>query len=199
MNVEQCPQCGAPASPSDRKCAYCKAEFFVTSIAYLSRFDKPAINKYINHYKQLLRADPDNGELNLAMGICYLDLGLFDLAAKYCSIALEQTPDNADAYYYCAIALLKGRKPKILTLTEIKKIEPLLVAATQLDNTKAQYFYLHALIKYDFYLKNGLRLNPPTVEELMAQASSLHVEKEEIDKLFQRVPVEMPDNKFRLA
>ena len=51
MEVKECPQCGASVSPSEKKCEYCKSEFFITSIAYLSSFDNSAIQKYIKHYK----------------------------------------------------------------------------------------------------------------------------------------------------
>lgn len=189
IKVETCPQCGAPVKLSTKKCEYCEAEFIVTSLAYLGKFDKTGINKYVNHYKQLLKDNPENGELNLAMGICYLDLGLYDLATKFFSKAIEQIPDYGDVYYYYALALIKGRKPKVLTLTEIKKIEEYINAAIQIDNSRAKYYYLWALIKYDFYMKNGLRMSPPNLEELIEQGNSKEYDRQEIDKMFQRVPV----------
>ncbi|MEM3112758.1 MAG: tetratricopeptide repeat protein [Candidatus Anstonellales archaeon] len=188
IKVETCPQCDAPVKVGTNKCAYCEAEFLVTSLAYLDRFDKSGINKYINHYKQLLKDDPNNGEINCAMGICYLDLGLYDLASKYFAKAIEQIPDYADAYYYYALALLKGKRPKVLTLTEIRKIEEYINAAIQIDNSKSKYYYLLALIKHDFYIKNGLKINPPSFEELICQANSLLYDRNEINKMLQRVP-----------
>ncbi len=123
------------------------------------------------------------------MGICYLDLKLYDLATKYFVIAIEQMPDNSDAYYYYAIALLKGRRPKILTLKEIEKIESYLGAAMQIDSNKSKNYYLLAIIKYDFYVANGLRVNPPTFEELIREGNSKPFEKKEVEKMLQRVPV----------
>ena len=189
IKVETCPQCGAPVKLSVNKCEYCEAEFIVISLAYLDKFDKTGINKYINHYKQLLKDNPENGELNLAMGICYLDLGVYDLATKFFSKAIEQIPDYGDAYYYYALALIKGRKPKVLTLKEVKKIEEYVNAAIQIDNTKSKYYYLWALIKYDFYIKNGLKMRPPTLEELIEESNSKEYDRQEIDKMLQRIPV----------
>lgn len=189
IKVETCPQCGAPVKLSVNKCEYCEAEFIVISLAYLDKFDKTGINKYINHYKQLLKDNPENGELNLAMGICYLDLVVYDLATKFFSKAIEQIPDYGDAYYYYALALIKGRKPKVLTLTEVKKIEEYVNAAIQIDNTKSKYYYLWALIKYDFYIKNGLKMRPPTLEELIEESNSKEYDRQEIDKMLQRIPV----------
>jgi len=189
IKVETCPQCGAPVKLGVNKCEYCGAEFLVTSLAYLDKFDKAGINKYINHFKQLLKDNPDDGELNCAMGICYLDLRLYDLASKYFAKAIEQIPDYGDAYYYYALALFKGRRPKILTLTEIRKIEEYLNAAIQIDNTKSKYYYLWALIKHDFYIKNGLKVNPPIFEELISQTDNKTYEQTEIEKMLQRVPI----------
>ncbi|MSU62993.1 MAG: hypothetical protein EXS31_11470 [Pedosphaera sp.] len=189
IKVETCPQCGAPAARSANKCAYCEAEFIVTSIASLDGFDKTAINRYISHYKDRLKGEPDNSEINLAMGICYLDLGLYDLAAKFFSKAIEVVPDRADGYYYHALAAIKGRKPKLLTFPEVKKVEEYLNAAIQIDGSKATYYYLWLIIKHEFYVKNGLKINPPTVEDLIAQGSCRNYDKQEIAKMISRVPV----------
>jgi len=189
IKVETCPQCGAPAKLSAGRCEYCEAEFLVTSLAYLDRFDKAGINKYINHYKQLLESSPGNGELNCAMGICYLDLGLYDLASKYFAKAIDQIPDYGDAYYYRALALLKGKRPRVLTLKEIKEAEDYLSAAIQIDDSKSRYYYLWALLKHDYYIKNGLRVSPPTFEELIGEANSKPYDKSDIEKMLQRVPI----------
>lgn len=187
--VLTCPQCGAPIKPGVNKCEYCGAEFFVTSLAYLDKFDKKGTNKYINYYRQLLKNNPNNGEANCGMGICYLDLKLYDFAIKYFAKAIEQIPNFSDVYYYYALALFKGRKPKILTLSEIRKIEEYLNTAIQIDDTKAKYYYLLAFVKYDFYMKNGLKVNPPTFKELIDQASNRSCNKIEIDKILQRMPI----------
>jgi tetratricopeptide (TPR) repeat protein len=189
IKVETCPQCGAPVKLGVNKCEYCEAEFLVTTLSYLDKFDKAGINKYINHYKQLLKDNPDDGELNCAMGICYLDLRLYDLASKYFAKAIEQIPDYGDVYYYYALALFKGKRPRVLSLTEIRKIEEYLNAAIQIDNTKSKYYYLWALIKHDFYIKNGLKVNPPTFEELISQTHNKTYEQTEIEKMLQRVPI----------
>lgn len=189
IKVEKCPQCGAPVKIETNKCEYCEAEFLVTSLAYLDRFDTININKYINYYKELLKKDPDNGEISCAIGICYLDLGLYDLAIKYFSKTIEQLPEYADAYYYYALALFKGRRPKVLTLFEIREIESYLKAAIQIDNTKSKYFFLLAIIKYDFYIKNGLKVNPPTFEELIREIKSKCYDEGEIKKILKHVPI----------
>jgi len=123
------------------------------------------------------------------MGICYLDLGLHDLAIKYFAKAVEDMPDNADSYYYYALALLKGKRPKMLTLAEIRRIEEYLGAAIKIDDTKSKYYYLLALIKQDFYNYNGLAIKTPTVEELMNEAGSRPYDGTEIRKMLDRIQI----------
>ena len=62
MEIKECPQCGAPASPSMKCCEYCKAEFFVTSLAYLSSFEETAVKKYLQAYKKMTVSNPDDVE-----------------------------------------------------------------------------------------------------------------------------------------
>jgi tetratricopeptide (TPR) repeat protein len=189
INVLTCPQCGAPVKINAGRCEYCEAEFLVTSLDYLDKFDRTGINKYVNYYKQLLKDTPDDGEVNCAMGICYLDLGLYDLATKYFTKAVEEKPDSGDTYYYYALSLLKGKRPKLLTLAEIRKVEEYLNAAIQIDDSKSKYYYLWALIKHDFYKCNGLAINSPSIEELLSEAKSRPYEDIEIKKMLQRVPI----------
>lgn len=193
IKVAECPQCGAPAKLGAEKCEYCPAEFLVTSLTDLERFDNAGVTKYISHYQQLLKDSADDEQLNCAMGICYLDLGLYDRAVKYFDKAIEQMPNSGDVYYNYALALFRGRKPKILTLTEIKRIENYLNAAIQIDDSKSKYYYLLALIKHDFYIKNGLRVNPPTFQELIYEAYGKSFEKSEIEQMLQHVPIEDQD------
>ena len=189
LKVETCPQCGAPAQLSLRRCGYCEAEFIVTSLASLDRLDKAGIQKYVSHYRKKLADEPESGELHLAMGICYLDLGLHDLAAKAFAKSVEDQPENADNYYYHALAIIKGRKLKLLTLNEVKEIEALLSAAVQLDPTKGVYHHLLLAVKYEFYLKNGLKLPPPSLDEILNEIQSCDYDAEEIARLLKRVPI----------
>jgi len=189
VKIKICPQCGAPAKSGSRKCEYCGAEFLVSSLAYLDKFDKSGISKYVNHYKELLKVNSENGKVLFALGICYLNLRLYDMATTYLAKSIEQLPDFSESYYYYALSLFKHRKPKVLTLTEIKKIEDYINAAIQIDCTKSKYYYLLALVKHDFYLKNGLKINPPTFEELIDLAESCSYEREEIEDILQHVPI----------
>src|SRR5208283_795201 len=144
MEVSECPQCGATVAPSDRKCAYCKAEFFVTSLAYLGRFDSGGVGKYLKHYKELSRQDPHNTEGSLGLGLCYLQMGTYPLAQKCFEQVIDASPDVSQAYYYYALSNMRGRRLMTLPLNEVRRLEAYLNTAIQLDGEMAQYKLLLA-------------------------------------------------------
>lgn len=193
LKVETCPQCGAPAQLSSRRCGYCEAEFIVTSLACLDSLDKTGVQKYVSHYRKKLAEEPESGELHLAMGICYLDLSLHDLAAKSFAKAVEAQPENADNYYYHALAIIKGRKLKLLTLNDARDIESYLAAASQLNPEKAVFRQLLLAVKYEFYLKNGLKVPAPSVDEILAEIESCDCDPESTARLLKHVPIHDQD------
>lgn len=189
LSVLTCPQCGAPAAARPKRCEYCEAEFVVTSLVGVGNFGKAGLQKYVAHYNEGLKVEPDNADIHQAKGICFLELGLFDFAAKSLDRAIELNPENPDTYYYRAIAMVKGRKPRLLSMTEIEAVEKMLSAAAQLGTTRAACHYLRLIVRADYYPRFGLRVPPPTVIELLAEAQSLSCDPQELQKLLTLVPV----------
>ena len=189
LSVHRCPQCGAPASARPKKCEYCEAEFVVTSLASLGSFGKVGLQKYVAHYNEGLKAEPDKAEIHQAKGICFLELGMFEFAAKSLDRAIELNPENPDTYYYRAVAVVKGRKPRLLSLTELKAVDENLAAAAQLNIARATCHYLRLIVRADYFQRNGLKLPPPTMDELLAKAQSLPYDAHELQKLLALVPV----------
>ena len=179
-----CPKCGAPVKLDSNKCDYCGIEYFVSSLSYIGEFDKDGVNKYINYYGEVLKSNPDDCEANLAIGICYLNLGINELALKHITKAVEISPAMSAGYYYRALALIKGGAVNSLAMDEIKEIEKHISAAIKLDQTKPYYYYLWAIIKYKYYYKNALRITPPTIEELIEKGNSKPKEAKETKVMF---------------
>ena len=132
--VEECPNCGAPAGPSARNCTHCKAEFFLKTLAYVGNLGNAAVQKYVNLYKGLLRANDDDGEAMLGLGICYLQLKLYAVATTNFNKAIEVIPDQPDVYYYYALSLIGGRALRTLRDSEVSHILEYLNTAIQLDS-----------------------------------------------------------------
>ncbi len=189
MHVSECPQCGAPAGARARACQYCKAEFLVSSLHSLHGFDRAGIDKYLQTYRGLVRSSPEEPKGHFSLGLCYLRLAVYDLAIRHLSKAVELAPDEADMYYYYGLAMMRGRRPKAVPLSEIRKIEEYIYGAIQLDGRKAKYYCLAAIIKYDHYFLNGMRVQPPSWEELLDEAQVALWEPDEIDRLLEAVVI----------
>lgn len=182
MNVTECPQCGAPASQKQKTCIYCKSPFIVDSLLQLSYFDKDGVNKYIHAFKNKA-SDIDLIESSLGLGLCYLNIANYSLATVQFKKLLEISPEMPDAYYYLAMSIIKGRRIKILTLKEIKEIEELINTARELNSESFKYDLLMAAIKYDYYRTNGLKVNSPTDDELIASAINKGIDADEAEAM----------------
>lgn len=172
ITVEECPQCGASVNLSLKHCEYCGSKFIVSNLSYLEGFNREGIDKYLRHYKKLHRSHQDDAEVNISLGLCYLNLGLFDLAKKHFETVIDFNPEYSDSYYFMVLSMMKKRKPMNLKLKEVKTIEEYLNAAILLDDQNAKYYYLLAIIKYEYYYKNGLKMVDWTFEELIEKGKS---------------------------
>jgi CHAT domain-containing protein len=163
-----------------------------TSFSVLGKAPNDEIHRTLEHYKVAAAKNPGDGESQYAVGLCYLQLGLHELAIKNFTRALELMPDYPDAYYYYGLSLIRGRRPKLLSLPEVKRIEEYLTTALQLDARPAKYYYFAAILKYDYYLSNGL-LCDPSPDELFLMAEDKDQDAWEIERLLHAVPVRDPD------
>ena len=189
MEISECPQCGAATTPSDRKCGYCKAEFFVTSLAYLGGFGLGGVGKYLKYYKELIRSDPQDTEGLLGLGLCYLQMGTYPFAQNCFEKIIDESPDVSQAYYYYVLANIKGRRLMTLSLNEARRFETYLNTAAQLDDEIPQYKLLLVMLKRDYYEINGMRVPPPSIAEHLAEIEGKQINKNEIEQLKAAVKV----------
>jgi tetratricopeptide (TPR) repeat protein len=105
--------------------------------------------------------------------IRHLQRGLYDEALKMLDNVLANDDNIADAYYYHALALLKGKRPRATVKSAATRIDRDLQAGIMLAPGQAHYYYLLALVKYDFYLVNGFGVPPPDIDTLLTEAESL--------------------------
>ena len=120
----------------------------------------------------------------------YLDQQLYKEAVQILTGHLEKSPENPTLLFRLALARIGGRRPRTLTLSTVKQVEndlrKSLLHSTGREG--AHLWYLTALLKYDFYRFNGLRVSPPTVEESLAEASNAILEPFELRRLLDHVP-----------
>lgn len=108
-----------------------------------------------------------DAEKLLKNGVQLVKVGAHEQAIGILTEVIKASPLVSDAYYYLALALLKGKRPKVSTLAQIQNVEKHLQTACQLNDNLAHYYYLWALVKYDFYVVNGFMVRPPKIEELI--------------------------------
>ncbi|MFP4522750.1 MAG: hypothetical protein ACLFQK_11460, partial [Fibrobacterota bacterium] len=83
---------------------------------------------------------------------------------------------------------------------DIKKVEEFLETAISMDD-KSKYYYLSAIIKDDFYARNGLRNNGPGCEERISDAEEADYDFDEVEMLLEHVPIKNENlvNRIRKA
>lgn len=87
-------------------------------------------------------------------------------AGTLLSQSLLATP-SGDGNYYLALALLQGKRPRVLTYSQAVSIRAKLTSACALDSTKSCYWYFLALLEEDFFIDNGFSDDLDKVEDLV--------------------------------
>ena len=141
----------------------------------------------MNHYKTAISANATDEDAYYAIGLCYLQLGLYDLAIKNFQKAIEFMPAHADAYYYLGLSMIRGRRPKTLSLSEVRFIEKNVNTAIQLNSGTAKYYYLAAILTVDYYLANGLTVPGPPLQLLLELAERADHDPWEVERLLHSI------------
>lgn len=114
--------------------------------------------------------------------------GNYPAAHKLATQLTEAYPEESVGPYLRALAILKGRRPKILALDEAQTIERLLMSAIHLER-QAHHLYCLALLRDDFYGANSLRMPSPNPAELVRQADAVPTDPQEVRFMLSQVPV----------
>ncbi len=181
----ECPYClaGPPKNEPLDECDKCQNKLYIKNLADFNKIKNDNARAYIDQLKILSESNPDNEEYHHAIGLGCLELRLYDEAIDRFRKVVNLNYKNANARYYLALSLLKGRRPKSITKREVQEIESHLNAAIKLDNSKAHYLHLSAIIKWGYYEDNGLIVPPPGPGSIMIEVSKLNQDKAEIEKM----------------
>jgi tetratricopeptide (TPR) repeat protein len=170
-NVEilRCKGCGANLSPENTTCNYCFSENIVKANENPFNLGQMLAKQYANYFKVKVQSNPLDGNAIFSLGLLSLNLKLYDLAIKNFQKAVELNPEEPEIHYFLALSMIKGRRPKTIPFKEIKEIEQFINSALQLGD-KAKYYYLAAIINFDFYASNGMKVPQPDYNELFYNA-----------------------------
>lgn len=185
-----CPFCAAPISQKERVCDYCGREYMISSFSSLSKIDRSGLNKYTNAYSDALKSDPKDPALNRSIGICYIKLGVYDKALNSFENLIETDPEGSFGYYGAAISLLEGRSAFLSDKKRIDKAIKYMDAALIIEEIGV-YHYLMAYLKYEYYKRKYLKIEPDYNYHLEA-AVSLHISDEDKKSLFEMLKVAPP-------
>ena len=186
----ECPGCAAPLTTSAKTCPKCFRPIVISTLNSIKKFSPIDIKKQINTYSKAMAEEPDDLELNMSIAFCYMKLRLYDKAIVSFEKALEENFDNADVYFYAAIALLKGKKAFLAQREIINKIVEYIDAANMIEPKGIYYYYL-AYIKYDYFERKALK-NSPFYRECIKEAVSIGLSDADINELYDLLDVERP-------
>ncbi len=174
ISILSCASCGASLTPKALQCSYCN--------------NVNVISQEKSHYKinsELTKSYLSNGQFlkdNYSTALLHLNLQNYAISTKMLENEINQNPINAEAYYYMVLGLIGGKRIKSLPFSSIKKIKSYLEIAIDLEE-HSKYYYLAAIINYDFYFSNGMLLPEPNYNLLLEKSNELAMEHEDIEYL----------------
>lgn len=186
----ECPGCAAPITTNIKSCPKCFRPIVISTLNSIGGFSAMDLKKQANAYKKAMTSDPDNDELNLSLAFCYTKLKLYDKAVYCFEKALDDNFDNADAHFFAAVALLKGKKAFLMPRETINKVVAYINAAIMIEPKGIYYYYL-AYIKYDYFKRKYLNTSP-SYQECLTEAENIGLNDADIDELYELLGVERP-------
>lgn len=141
--------------------------------------------------QDIRKSDP---RVLIKQAIKLLDIKAYQQSIDLLNTVIETDSSIAEAYYYLALANLRGQRPKFLKCSEIDLIDQLLYTAIIMGDTDETIQWFRALLRDDYYGGNHMNCPPPSVEDII---SSIHPEATDINRLrslLKKIP--MPDNQL---
>ncbi len=165
----------------------------LTDLASLRAMSGARVSEVMESLRTALKRSPSSPELHRQLGKLYLLRHLYGEGQEHLFQVTILVPEDPEAHYYYALALVGGRRLRDLRHEEIQAIEQRLTLTLQLDSTQAKYVYFSALIKYEYYLVNGLPTVPPFYDELLREAEHKYYASDEMEILIDVVSVQDSD------
>ncbi|HSG41544.1 MAG TPA: hypothetical protein VLA72_00165 [Anaerolineales bacterium] len=141
-----------------------------------------------NVYNVHQGAQAPTAQALLMRGVGLVRARAYQEAATMLTQSLLAAP-SGDGNYYLALALLQGKRPKILTYSQAVSIRQKLASACSLDSSKAHYWYLRALVEYDFFIENGFSDEISEIEDLLDAGDRCKRQRPFLAELLEHVPV----------
>lgn len=152
----------------------------VRSLAQLGRLPHADVLTRLTRYAGAARVSAGSGDVVLGLGLIHLHLRRFGEAVEALASAVRLLPGSGPAHLYHAIAMLRARKPKTLSLTEARQILQLLETAVSLDPREGLCEVLAILIKQEYFQMNGLRVPDPGIDHHVRVLGRKRIDRAEL-------------------
>jgi len=185
-----CPSCGGKATYGQTECEYCGNSIVITSFQSMSSMLPQNISSHMASCRQALAQNPDDKDLNISTGMCFLSLKQYNFALADFEKAMPLNFDNSEVFFYAAVCLLQGKMPFLHLRPTIDKIISYVESAMMIE-TRGIYHYFLAYIKHDYFKRKFLNVTPSYTDHL-AQARQFSVSEYDIEQLFALLGTQRP-------
>lgn len=152
----------------------------VDSLAVLAGMREEEVLKRLERYGTAARVTPGSGETAMGLGLTCLYLKRFPEAIEKLAAAVRLLPASGKAHLYLALALLSGRKPRTLTLTEARRILQTLETAASLEPREGLADLLAGVVKQEHFRMHGLRVPPPDLDHHRREVARKRIDRDEL-------------------
>lgn len=177
----RCPGCGCPVSRETKRCDYCGRAIEISSFGEIGDLTQTDLKKHIVLYNTMLNRG-GNPTAYFSQGVCYLKLKLYDKALESFENAISTDFTAADAYFYAAVCVLKGKRPFVLARADVEKAENYLENAVTFNDCGI-YRYFQAFIRHDYYSRKFFKVSPD-YKTYLSEAKKLGVSEKDVAELF---------------
>ena len=188
LKILRCKNCTAPLPAGTTTCPKCHAVNLVQSEVNPLQLPSNLTNDYIEFFKQQTEANPKDTNALFGMGLVYMGLKNYELAQRNFKLAVDQSPLDADVYYYFALSLFEGHKPMHLKNTITTRIEEWLHTATN-RQAKRKYLILQMILRQGAFIANGLQVKGEQPIELFERICTMVPEADEIKELEEHIQI----------
>ena len=188
LKILRCKNCTAPLPAGTTTCPKCHAVNLVQSEVNPLQLPSNLTNDYIEFFKQQTEANPKDTNALFGMGLVYMGLKNYELAQRNFKLAVDQSPLDADVYYYFALSLFEGHNPMHLKNTITTRIEEWLHTATN-RQAKRKYLILQMILRQGAFIANGLQVKGEQPVELFERICTMVPEADEIKELEEHIQI----------
>ncbi|MEK8129041.1 hypothetical protein WMW72_14145 [Paenibacillus filicis] len=196
--VNTCPNCGANlAVDLDQICEFCGTAYIPKNLVSLAKMDSQTKHKYITSYKERLEDNKENIPVAVSLAMCHIDAQNYEFAFEILRKLAENNCSDPNVFYYMALAMLEGKKPRVLRMDKVRKVESYLNSAQVLSSGNGLYYIMQAVIKRDYYEYYLFNMHPGgSSRTLLETANNFNLDAEEVHQIIKIVKLDESDQRY---